>query len=118
MARATWGRECDTIENARSFMNNPRNLATPEEGPAAPADENSFGDILQQFEQEHHTNGREAIQGTVVSITPETVFVDIGRKMDGTLPVDKVRTVEGDMAVRVGDTITVTVTGRDEDGSY
>ena len=99
-------------------MNNPRNLATPEEGPAAPADENSFGDILQQFEKEHHANGREALQGTVVSITPETVFVDIGRKMDGILPVDKVRTAQGDMAVRVGDTITVTVTGRDEDGSY
>jgi small subunit ribosomal protein S1 len=99
-------------------MNNPRHFVDPEEGQAAPADENSFGDILQQFEQEHHANGREAIQGTVVSITPETVFVDIGRKMDGTLPVEKVRSAQGELAVRVGESITVTVTGREEDGSY
>ena len=98
-------------------MNNPPNLA-PEEAQAAPADENSFGDILLQFEQEHHANGKEAIQGTVVSITPETVFVDIGRKTEGTLPVEKVRTEKGDLAVHVGDTITVMVTGRDEEGSY
>jgi small subunit ribosomal protein S1 len=99
-------------------MTNPRNIADPEEGQSAPADDNSFGDILQQFEQEHHANGREAIQGIVVSITPETVFVDIGRKMDGTLPVEKVRTPQGELLVRVGDKMIVTVTGREEDGSY
>jgi small subunit ribosomal protein S1 len=98
-------------------MKNPLNLA-PEEAQAAPADENSFGDILLQFEQEHHANGKETIQGTVVSITPEAVFVDIGRKTEGTLPVEKLRTEKGDLAVRVGDTITVMVTGRDEEGSY
>jgi small subunit ribosomal protein S1 len=78
----------------------------------------SFGDLLIEFEREHHAKVEEAIQGTVVSITPEAVFVDIGRKMDGTIPVEMVRPTQGEPLVRVGDKITVTVTGRDEDGSY
>ena len=99
-------------------MTNPQNLATPEDVELTAADENSFGDILSQFEQEHHIDGRESIQGVVVSISPETVFVDIGRKMDGILAIEKVRSDRGELLVHVGDTITVTVTGRDEEGSY
>src|ERR1051326_6810776 len=99
-------------------MTNPQNFVDPEDVEVAPAGENSFGDILSQFEQEHHIDGKQTIQGTVFSITPETVFVDIGRKMDGVLPVDKVRRQKGGLAVNGGDTITVTVTGRDEEGSY
>ena len=99
-------------------MTNPHNFVDPDDVEVGPADDNSFGDILSQFEQEHHIDGKETIPGTVVSITPETVFVDIGRKMDGIIPIDKVRTATGELAVNVGDTITVTVTGRDQEGSY
>src|ERR1700694_3450619 len=99
-------------------MTNPQNFATSEDVEVASANENSFGDILSQFEQEHHTDTREALQGTVVSINAESVFVDIGRKMDGIIPVEKIRTATGQVPVRVGDIITVTVTGRDEEGSY
>lgn len=102
----------------RSFMTNSPNFADPEDIEVAPADENSFGDILSQFEQEHHVAGKETIQGTVVSITAETIFVDIGRKMDGVIPIDKAPREKGELAVHVGDTMIVTVTGRDEEGSY
>lgn len=99
-------------------MTNPQNFALPEDVEVASANENSFGDILSQFEQEHHADTREALQGTVVSINAESVFVDIGRKMDGIIPVEKIRTATGQVPVKVGDIITVTVTGRDEEGSY
>ena len=99
-------------------MTNPQNLAPREDVEITPADENSFGDILSQFEQEHHINGSEALHGTVVSITPEAVFVDIGRKMDGTIPIEKIRDANGELLVKVGDRMIVTVTGRDEEGSY
>ena len=56
----------------------------PDSPEASPAD-TSFGDILTQFEQSHHAGG-ERLEGTVVSVTPDGVFVDIGRKMDGMLP--------------------------------
>ena len=47
----------------------------------------SFGDILNEFEQSHHARG-ETLEGTVVSVTPEAAFVDIGRKTDGVLQAD------------------------------
>jgi small subunit ribosomal protein S1 len=53
---------------------------------------NSFADILSEFEQTSArppSNSTKALEGTVVSISPESVFVDIGRKMDGVLPVEQ-----------------------------
>src|SRR5579871_5305092 len=93
--------------------------SAPPEAQAAPSEEHSFAEILSQFEKSHHGNGHgEAIQGTVVSISPEAVFVDIGRKMDGVIPVDQLREASGELAVRVGDRVLVTITGRDQEGSY
>ena len=56
----------------------------PDSPEASPAD-TSFGDLLTQFEQTHHAAG-ERVEGTVVSVTADGAFVDIGRKMDGLLP--------------------------------
>jgi small subunit ribosomal protein S1 len=83
------------------------------------SEENSFADILSEFEQ--HRPGRssnEALEGTVVSISPETVFVDIGRKMEGVLPVEVFRDEAGALTIHPGDKLRVTVTGRDPEGSY
>jgi small subunit ribosomal protein S1 len=94
-------------------------LAAPPDAQAAPAEDNSFGDILSEFEQAHRgPRNREALEGTVVSISPESVFVDIGRKMDGVLPVETFRDAAGALTVHVGDKMLVSITGRDEEGSY
>lgn len=84
-----------------------------------PAEDNSFGDILSEFEQSSH-GGRsnEGLQGTVVSISPESVFVDIGRKVDGVLPVEQFRDASGKLTIQVGDKMLVSITGRDQEGSY
>src|ERR1700730_11213657 len=75
---------------------------------ASPAD-TSFGDILTQFEQSHHSAG-ERVEGTVVSVTPDGVFVDIGRKMDGILlPAPE---------LKPGTKVIVSIRGRDESGTY
>jgi small subunit ribosomal protein S1 len=81
--------------------------------------DNSFGDILSEFEQSHR-GGRnnEGLEGTVVSISPESVFVDIGRKVDGVVPVEQFRDSAGTLTVRVGDKMRVSITGRDEEGCY
>jgi small subunit ribosomal protein S1 len=99
-------------------MDNPKVLGTPEAGPASPADEHSFADILSEFEQQRGPGRSQTVQGTVVSINADSVFVDIGRKMDGVIPVATFRNADGELSVHVGDTIVVTVTGRDEEGSY
>ena len=84
----------------------------------APADDASFESILSQFEREHSAAEGQTLRGTVVSVTPEAVFVDIGRKMDGVLPVDRIPRGEGIPEIRPGDIMLVNVTGRDEEGNY
>jgi len=87
---------------------------------AAPSDENSFADILSEFEQQRRRGPSpgEAIEGRVVSISPDAIFVDIGRKMDGVLPADKFRDASGKLSVKVGDKLLVSITGTDSEGSY
>ena len=100
-------------------MDNPQAFVSPEAGQVTPADdENSFATILSEFEQQHHANGSQAIDGRVVSITPDNVIVDIGRKMDGLLPVEQFRNAAGDLTIHTGDSVKVSITGRDEEGSY
>ncbi|MCU1337397.1 MAG: ribosomal protein [Bryobacterales bacterium] len=82
----------------------------PDSPEASPAD-TSFGDILTQFEQTHHAAG-ERVEGTVVSVTPDGVFVDIGRKMDGVLPPDRAADL------KPGTKVLVSIRGRDEEGNY
>jgi small subunit ribosomal protein S1 len=85
----------------------------------APAEDNSFASILSQFEHEHSQNGHEqGIDGRVVSIGAEQVFVDIGRKMEGVLPVEQFRDANGALTVKTGDALLVSVTGRDSEGNY
>ena len=99
-------------------MDNPKNSVVTEADPATPGDEHSFADMLSEFEQQHASQRSEAIQGTVVSISADTVFVDIGRKMEGVVPVEHFRDKDGNITVLVGDHMLVNVTGRDSEGSY
>ena len=81
---------------------------------AQPSEHNSFGDILSEFEQQHHgPSPGQAIPGKVVSITPESVFVDIGRKLDGVLPVELFRGKTGDLTIKIGDPLLVSIAGND-----
>ena len=79
------------------------NLSDPSE---APSSDTSFGEILSEFEQGHRS-GDQAVEGTVVSVTPDGVFVDIGRKMDGMLPA------EAAQKLKPGDRLLVSIRGRD-----
>lgn len=86
--------------------------------PEEQAPDNSFGDILSQFEQEHHTGEAGEIQGTVVAITEEWVVVDLGRKNDGVVPIEKLKDSSGNLTVQKGSILTLNITSRDEQGTY
>ena len=88
-------------------MNQPKFTDAPD----AVSTDTSFGDILTQFEQGHRTGG-ETLEGTVVTVTPEAVFVDLGRKMDGVITPDAAHTY------KKGDKVLVSIRGRDEEGNY
>ena len=88
----------------------------PDSQPTTESSE-SFGDILSQYEQSHThrpESGEKGLQGTVVAITSEAVMVDIGYKTEGILAVEDLL---GE-TVQKGDTLAVSVKGRDPEGYY
>ena len=93
-------------------MSNPE---TPEIQPNPETAEN-FGEILSQFQKEHSrkTEDSRQLQATVISVTAESVFFDIGFKSEGILPVTA---LQGE-TLKPGDKALVTVKGRDLDGYY
>src|SRR5689334_16582792 len=84
------------------------------DAPEASTPDTSFGDILSEFEQAHHARG-ETVEGTVVSVTPDGAFVDIGRKMDGVLTPDPKLDLK---SLKVGAKVLVSIRGRDGEGNY
>lgn len=99
-------------------MSDPNMSVSPDPAEKAPAGENNFAELLSEFEQQHANGGGEAVQGTVVSITADSVFVYIGRKTEGVLPIERFRDKDGELTIHLGDRLLVTITGRDSEGSY
>ncbi len=101
---------------------NPSVAPNPDlEAPASSPDEASFAQILSEYEESHRQAaepGKEGRQGTVVAITPEAVFVDIGLKTEGTIPLEELQDAAGEPGVEVGDRVTVSIKGRDPGGYY
>ncbi|HZC25304.1 MAG TPA: S1 RNA-binding domain-containing protein, partial [Candidatus Binatia bacterium] len=83
-----------------------------------PAEESaqSFGEILSQFQKSHShkTEDRRQLEGTVISVTADSVFFDIGFKSEGILPLSALQ----GQTLKPGDKAVVTVKGRDLDGYY
>src|SRR5579863_10225883 len=76
----------------------------------------SFGEILSEFQKSNSrkNEGSRQLQGTVISVTAEAVFFDIGYKSEGILPLTA---LQGE-TLKPGDKALVTVKGRDLDGYY
>ena len=75
-----------------------------------------FAQVLAEFEQEAPATSEgpavgEKVSGHILSIGEESVFVDLGAKSEGTIPVAELKDAEGNVTVSVGDTIEATVTG-------
>jgi small subunit ribosomal protein S1 len=96
-------------------MSNPN---IPDSQSTAEASE-SFGELLTQFEQSHSHkagDGSRQIEGTVITVSAESVFVDIGFKSEGMLPLAAFQSAGEE--VKPGDKLLVSVKGRDVDGYY
>ena len=93
-------------------MSNPN---TPESPMRAESGE-SFGLILSQFERSHAAKAADGLrEGTVVSVSSDSVFIDLGLKTEGILPLSE---FQNDAAVKPGDKLQVTIKGRDPGGYY
>lgn len=95
------------------------NLPESNSTPDIPVEKNeSFGELLSQFEQSHShktDDGSKQREGTVITVSPEFVYLDIGLKIEGVLPVALFREAE---LPKPGDRLSVSVKGRNEEGYY
>jgi len=93
-------------------------MANPETPDTQPSPEStrSFADILSQFQKthSHKVEGGRQLEATVLAVTDESIFFDIGYKSEGILPVTALQ----GQTVKPGDKFLVTVKGRDPDGYY
>jgi len=95
--------------------------AEPKPAEPAPEPVENFADVLAQFEKSHAKRpkpegGPAQIDATVISISAEQVFLDVGYKIEGVLP----RSAFENNAAKVapGQTYPVSITGRNEEGYY
>jgi small subunit ribosomal protein S1 len=115
-------------ENTPESAANQNAKSTPEAGPepaaepvveAAAEPVENFADILSQFERSHThkpASGAKQIEGTVISLSAEQVFLDIGYKTEGVLPRSAFdNNADG---VQPGQVFPVSVKGRNEEGYY
>jgi small subunit ribosomal protein S1 len=92
------------------------NPNTPE-APTQPESRESFGSILSQFERNHTPKSAEGLrEGTVVSVSSDSVFIDLGFKTEGVLPLSEFQNDRE--ALKPGDKLQVTIKGRDPEGYY
>src|ERR1700679_1086260 len=61
----------------------------PSTAPAGREPEESFGTIFSEYEQSHRRGGDagRGREGTVIAVSADTVFLDIGFKSEGILPL-------------------------------
>ena len=79
----------------------------------------SFGDMLSQYEKSHSRKaegGGKQLLGTVIVVSGDSVFLDIGFKSEGILPLAALQSA-GE-TVKPGDKVPVSVKGRDPEGYY
>jgi small subunit ribosomal protein S1 len=92
-------------------------VEAPPEVPSEPAE--NFADILSDFERTHThklQSGAKQLEGAVVSLSAEQVFLDIGYKTEGVLARSAFE--NNAAAVKPGDVVLVSVKGRNEEGYY
>jgi small subunit ribosomal protein S1 len=89
---------------------------TPDSQPPNESTE-SFKDVLSQYEKSHVRKPTEGgREGTVIAVSAESVFFDIGFKTEGIMPLTVFQSA-GE-TVKPGDKFLVNVKGRDPEGYY
>jgi small subunit ribosomal protein S1 len=88
------------------------------ESPSETEPTESFDAIFSKYERSHlrKAEGGRQIEATVVAVSSDSVFLDIGYKTEGVLPLAPFQS--GNEAVKAGDKFLVAVKGRNAEGYY
>ena len=85
--------------------------------PAGSESNESFGSVLSQFERSHTIKPEQGSrEGTVVSVSADSLVLDIGFKTEGILQLSEF--ARDREAPKAGDKLQVTIKGRDPEGYY
>lgn len=82
-------------------------------------EEESFAELFEQYSEQGGTDSIEVgdkIQGKIISIGENGVFVDTGSKLDGYVEKDELLDEDGSITVVDGDTIELYVVAKDSSG--
>lgn len=108
----------ESTDTAAAPVPEPAAKELPAEDPPEPLED--FANILMEFERGHtrksEGGGARQLEGRVISVSTEQVFLDVGYKIEGVLPRSAFRNnAEG---VKPGDMVPVSIKGRNEEGYY
>ncbi|MEK7752185.1 MAG: S1 RNA-binding domain-containing protein, partial [Acidobacteriota bacterium] len=98
---------------------NPPDPALP--GPNAPEETATFAELLSEFEQQHRkpASQGQSLIGTVVQVSDESVYFDIGRKMEGVIRAEDLRDASGAVVtLKRGDKLPVSISGFNSEGYF
>jgi small subunit ribosomal protein S1 len=79
----------------------------------------SFGGLLKEYDRSRAPKKEESgnqIEATVIAVSADSVFLDIGYKTEGILPLAEFQAAG--QSVKPGDKLPVTIKGRDPEGYY
>jgi small subunit ribosomal protein S1 len=90
------------------------------ESDSAPEPNESFDELFSRYEQEKSRSraaatGGQGLQGTVITVSSDSVILDIGYKTEGVLPLAAFQNAG---EVKPGDRLPVTIKGRNAEGYY
>ncbi len=69
----------------------------------------SFAQLFEESLKSTQMQTGSIVQGTVVSVSPDFVVVNVGLKTEGSIPTEQFREDNGDLLVHVGDIIEVAI---------
>jgi small subunit ribosomal protein S1 len=72
--------------------------------------EEDFGAILEQFEQEQvHYHPGDTVTGKVIGVSERGVVIDFGYKAEGIVPMEEFTSPDGEVQVKAGDEVEVVI---------
>jgi small subunit ribosomal protein S1 len=81
----------------------------------------NFEELLAQFDESQSSRKQtepgvgDRLQGTIVSIGKEHVYIDLGFKSDGVMDIDVLKNEAGELTAKVGDKVEAAVTSKDKE---
>lgn len=99
-------------------MSTPNHPDPGHSGQSAPEEAASFAELLTEFEQQQRkpASKGEALQGTVVAVSEDFVYFDVGRKTEGVIPAAELKDAAGAVTLKRGDKLPVSITGHNSEG--